>query len=200
MLIRTIILTFLSILFFGSWPLHADQAEPSPQVSSVFLLVASQQMTDSRFRKTVLLVTQHGKTGPIGIILNRPLNITLDEVFPEYPAANKLSLFYGGPVYPRQISYLVRGGEAVEGALMISENIYLAFNMTALGEMLNEKRSYTDLLVVHGLAAWAPGQLENEIMQGGWTVMPFDGETVFDLLPTEMWQELNRRINSSHVI
>jgi len=192
-------LSFLGILLFSSWTLHADPVEPLPK-SPAFLLVASQQMTDSRFRRTVLLVTQHGKTGPIGIILNRPLDVTLDEVFPEYPAAKKLNLSYGGPVYPKQISYLVRGGEAVEGALTISEDIDLAFNMSVLGEMLNEKRPYSDLLVVHGLAAWAPGQLENEIIQGGWTVMPFDDAVVFDFPTTKMWQELNRRANTSQMI
>ena len=200
MRIRSIILTFFSILFFSGWSLRAGPVEPLPQDSSAFLLVASQQITDSRFRKTVLLVTQHGKTGPIGIILNRPLDIPLDEVFPEYPAAKELSLFYGGPVYPRQISYLVRGGDAVEGALTISKNIYLAFDLSTLGKMLSEKRSYTDLRVVHGLASWAPGQLENEIMQGGWFVMPFDDVVAFDLPVAKMWQELHHRANTSQII
>ena len=199
MIIRSVMLSFLCILLFSSWMLHADPVEPLPK-STAFLLIASQQMTDSRFRRTVLLVTQHGNTGPIGIILNRPLDVTLDEVFPEYPAAKKINLSYGGPVYPRQLSYLVRGGEAVEGALTISEDIYLAFNMSALGEMLGEKKSYTDLLVVHGLASWAPSQLESEIKQGGWIVMPFDAAAVFDLPPGEIWQELHRRASTFHVI
>lgn len=193
-------LLFLGSLFISSWPalLHADQPEqiPREQASASFLLVASRQMPDPRFQKTVLLITSHGNTGPIGVIVNRPQNIKLDEIFPGYPAAKEFSLFYGGPVFPRQISYLVRGGDAVAGALTISGNIYLANDMPTLSELLSGKRQYTDLRVMHGLASWAPGQLEYEIKQGGWYVMPLDEAIIFDRPPAEMWQEMYNRANS----
>lgn len=183
MLTRSRLLLFIVTLLIGSWPvvLHAGQPEqtqperiPGGPSSSSFLLVASKQMPDPRFRKAVLLVTRHGKAGPIGVIVNRPQDIKLAEVFPEYPAAKGISLYFGGPVFPKQISYLVRGGEAVAGALTISSDIYLAYDMPALGELLDGKRHHKDLRVMHGLASWAPGQLEYEIKLGGWYVMPFD--------------------------
>ena len=94
-------------------------------------------MSDPRFHKAVLLVTRHGNTGPIGVIVNHPEDVTLDKMFPDYPAAKKLNLFYGGPAYPAQISYLVRGRESVAGALTISSNISLAYDMPILDELLN---------------------------------------------------------------
>jgi putative transcriptional regulator len=192
-------LLFLNTLLFGIWPamLHAEPLEQIPDASDspAFLLVASEQMADPRFRKAVLLVTRHGKTGPIGVVVNRPENVTLDKMFPEYPAAKELSLFNGGPVYPGQISYLVRGGDAVERTLTISSNIYLAYDIPILGELLSGKRRYKDLRVMHGLASWAPGQLEFEIKLGDWFAMPIDEAVVFDLLPAEMWKELAHRAN-----
>jgi putative transcriptional regulator len=194
------LLIFLCALFAGSWPalLHADLTDQAPDapVSSSFLLVASPQMADPRFRKTVLVVTRHGNAGPIGVIVNRPEDIKLDMLFPDYPKARELNLYFGGPVYPRQISYLVRGGDAVQGALSISSNIFLAYDMQSLVELLNGKRHYKDLRVMYGLASWAPGQLENEIRLGGWYVIPFDEEAVFDHPPAKMWQELYNRANS----
>jgi len=194
---RLRLLLLLCLLFAGSWPvmLRADQTgQMQPGLSSTsFLLVASQQMADPRFRQTVILVTKHGNTGPIGIIINRPQDITLDKVFPDYPAAGKFSLFEGGPVYPKQISYLVRGADAVKGSLVISENISLAYDLPVLGEMLSGKRRYKDLRVVHGMASWAPGQLEQEIKLGDWYAMPLDDAVIFDRPPAEMWQELHRR-------
>ena len=193
-------LLFLGSLFVSGWPalLHANLPEQMPQVqaASSFLLVASKQMADPRFRKTVLLVTRHGNTGPIGVIVNRPRDITLDQLFPAYPSAKKHGLFYGGPVNPGQAFYLVRGGDAVEGAIAISKNVYLAFDMSLLGELLSGKRRYTDLRVMHGLASWAPGQLEREIKLGSWFVMQLDEDVIFDRPPAEMWQELYRRANS----
>ena len=166
-----------------------------PAVSS-FLLVASKQMNDPRFRKTVLVVTSHGNTGPIGVIVNRPQDIKLDKIFPDYPKAKDYSLFYGGPAYPGQISYLVRGGEAMEGALTISSDTYLAYDTQTLEELLNGKRRHKDLRVMHGFASWAPGQLEFEIRRGGWYVLPLDEAVIFDRPPAQMWQELYNRVNS----
>jgi putative transcriptional regulator len=190
---------FLCALLIGGWSvmLHAEPLEQMPhtQDSSAILLVASQHMADPRFRKTVLLVTRHGNTGPIGIIVNRPESVTLDKMFPDYPVAKELSLFNGGPVYPGQVSYLVRGGDAVENALTISSNIYLAYDLPKLDELLTGKRRYKDLRVVHGMAAWAPGQLEREIKLGDWYTMPIDEAAIFDRHPAEMWQELHRRAN-----
>ena len=178
--------------------LYAEQLEQTPHglSSSSFLLVASQQMSDPRFRQTVLLVTRHGNAGPIGIIINRPESLTLDKIFPAYPETKKFSLFYGGPVYPKQVSYLVRGGEALNGTLMISKDIYLAYDMSVLDELLSGKRRYKDLRVMYGMASWAPGQLEYEIKVGGWYVMPFDEAIIFDRPPVEMWQEMYNRANS----
>jgi putative transcriptional regulator len=191
---RLRLLVFLVLLVVGSWPdmLNADQSKQVPQVSSSssFLLVASHQMVDPRFRQTVILVIRHGNTGPIGVIVNRPQKMTLDKILPDYPTAKDFNLFYGGPAYPKQISYLVRGSDAVEGALTISGNIYLANGATLLGELLNGMRHYTGLRVMHGLASWATGQLEYEIKLGDWFVMPLDEAVIFDHPPAEMWQEL----------
>jgi len=188
-------LLFAGSLLAGSWPgaIYADQHSETPShalSSTSFLLVATGQIADPRFRQTVILVTKHGNAGPIGVIVNRPLNITLDKLFPDYPAARGLNLFNGGPAYPNQLSFLVRGTDAVEGSLTISSNTFLAYDSSMLGELLNGKRHFTGLRVMHGLASWAPGQLEFEIKRGDWFVMMLDESIIFDRSPAEMWREL----------
>ena len=84
----------------------------------------------------------------------------------------------------------------MKGALTVSSNIYLAYDIPTLGELLNGKRPQKDLRVMHGLASWAPGQLEYEIKLGSWYVMPFDEAVIFDHPPAEIWQELYSRANS----
>jgi len=199
LMIRALRLLVVCTLLIAGWPiiLRADSLEqlPHAQDSSAILLVASQHMADPRFRKTVLLVTRHGKTGPIGVIVNRPESVTLDKMFPDYPVAKELRLFNGGPVYPAQVSYLVRGGDTVERALVISSNIYLSYDLPNLGDLLSGKRRYKDLRVLHGMASWAPGQLEYEIKLGDWYALPVDEAVIFEQPPAEMWQELHRRAN-----
>jgi putative transcriptional regulator len=202
-LIRHFCAALLGVLLFA-WSVmpQADQMEQAPHTANpaAFFLVASQQMADPRFRQTVLLVTKHGNASPIGVIVNRPEHLTLDKMFPEYPAAHQFSLFNGGPLYTRQLSYLVGGSDAVAGALMISSNVYLAYDQATLFELLEGKRTYKNLRVMHGMASWAPGQLEGEIRLGEWIAMPVDVAVLFDLPPAKIWQELHRRASSSHEI
>lgn len=199
---RSHFLLFLGTLLFCSWPaalfayvpvqpLKPPQLQPS--FTSSFFLVASRKLADPRFRETVVLVTRIGHRGPTGIIVNRPRDITLDKVFPAYPAARDIRLFAGGPVNPGQISYLFRGGEAVAGTLKVSGQVYLAYNRSLLGELLGGTRPHSGLRVVNGLAGWAPGQLEKEIARGDWYTLPVDDEAIFDHPAAEMWIELLHR-------
>jgi len=187
-------LMLFSLLSVFGWPnmLHAEQFVQiqSALPSSSFLLVASQHLADPRFSKSVILVTKHGNSGPIGVIINRPLDIPLQNLFPSYPVAGDMKLFDGGPVFPDQISYLVRGEDTAIGTLTVTGNIYLAYDSSLLNELLSGKRRYTGLRVMHGLASWAPGQLEYEISRGDWYVKPLDEAVLFDRLPDDLWQEL----------
>lgn len=190
--IRSVWLLALVLLFGRPVLLHAEPAlQPTASLpSGSFLLVASRQMADPRFRKSVIVVTRHGNTGPLGVIINRPRDVTLDQVFPDHPLAEKLKLFYGGPAYPKQISYLVRGTGFVEGALKVTDNTILAYDPALLDDLISGKRAHTGLRVMHGLATWANGQLESEIKLGDWFVLPFDETVVFDRPPEDLWQEL----------
>ena len=195
-------LLFSCAMLLGGWPtmllayvpvqpLQPLQPLQSSSTSS-FLLIASRKMKDPRFREAVILVTRHGHNGPIGIIVNHPQDATLDKIFPAYPLSRGFRLFTGGPVNPKQVSYLFRGGEALAGTINVSEHIYLAYSMPLLGELLGGARAHTGLRVVSGFAAWAPGQLENEIAHGNWYILPIDSEAIFDRPVAEMWLELFR--------
>jgi len=197
MLIRLRCTLFLGALLFGIWPamLFADAPVQSPRSSSApsFLLIASPELGSPWFRESVVLITQSGHQGPIGIVINRPRNITLNEIFPTYPAAKDLKLFAGGPVNINQISYLFRSEEITAGTLKVSRHVYLANGMSLLGELLSGSRAHTGLRVVNGFAGWAPGQLENEIARGDWYVLPTNDEVIFDLPVDKIWPELLRR-------
>lgn len=193
-------LLFLGALLLGGWPAMLMAYAPmqplrpyGPPPGSSFLLVASRKLADPRFHETVVLVTRNRHSGPIGIVINRPEDITLDKILPAYAGAGKFKLFAGGPVNPEHISYLFRGEGGGAGTLKISEHVYLSYNMPLLAELLSGARAHTGLRVVHGLAAWAPGQLENEIARGDWYVLPVNDEAIFDRPAAEIWPELFRK-------
>lgn len=162
---------------------------PTPAI----LLVASRQLTHPGFRETVVLVTRHGRGGPIGIIVNRPLKVSLRELFPSLPASETRPLHEGGPLERGQISYLFRSTEALPGTLVVSEQTYIGRSVPLLSELLRGSRPQHGLRVIAGYAGWAPGQLESEIARGDWLVLPVDGKAIFDRPVAAIWQELHQR-------
>jgi len=188
---------YLLGLLLYLWPglLLADAPvqPPPPSFPPSFFLVASPRLSHTWFSESVVLVTRIGERGPIGIMVNRPRELLLDQIFPGYPSAKGMRLFMGGPVNVNQVSYLFRGDGANTKSVKVSEHLFFATSKSLLGDLLGGAREFSGLRVVNGLAVWAPGQLENEIARGDWFVLPTDEVMIFDHPIEKMWLELLHR-------
>lgn len=173
-----------------SLPLRA--AEP-PANRSV-LLVAAEGMLDPRFRQSVVLVTRHGRNrATVGVIVNRSLDIALDQVFPDLAQAAQHRLHYGGPVALGQIVFLVRSEAAPAASIPLAERLYLSSDGDSLRQLLGAPTPASRLRVFNGFASWAPDQLENEIDRGDWYLLPIDADALFSDSLDSLWEKLWRR-------
>jgi putative transcriptional regulator len=164
------------------------------------LLVASTQMQDPRFRHTVILVTRHGRSPPLGVIINRPLKTGLGTLFPDLPESEaKRPLFLGGPVALNQLAFLFRSPTGSADAIAVAPETHLGRSAATLAELLRGPRTHTGLRVFVGYAGWAEGQLESEIAHGSWHVMPVAPEILFDKDVDLIWPELIRRASQKSI-
>lgn len=164
------------------------------------LLVASTQMQDPRFRRTVILVTRHGRSPPLGVIINRPLKTGLGTLFPELPESEaKRPLFLGGPVATNQLAFLFRSPTGSADAIAVAKETHLGRSADTLSELLRGPRTHTGLRVFMGYAGWAEGQLESEIARGSWHVLPVLPEILFDKDVDQIWPELIRRASQKSI-
>jgi putative transcriptional regulator len=163
--------------------------------ASGIFLVATDELRDPNFRKTVVLVTQPRRGGPFGVIINRPLNHRLSEIFPEIEALkNKQDVVYsGGPVARQGLVFVVRASKPPLRATHVLRDVYITADPGEVDELLKRSNPTRGLRVYAGHSGWAPGQLQNEITSGGWHVLPADAETVFEKDPATIWPELSRR-------
>ncbi len=187
---RLVLLLLLAGLSAG-FAHAADEAAPPRSV----LLIANEDMDDPRFRQTVVLVTRHGKSrSTIGLILNRPSNVSLDQVFPDFAqSTTEHRLHYGGPVAQGQIVFLVRGDLAPKAAITLADKLYISSDGQSLRRLLLGPTSPGSLRVFDGFASWAPGQLEQELDRGDWYLLPVDADIVFGTPTAEIWERLLRR-------
>lgn len=194
--------SFLLVLlaFFGTSSMLVPAIGHAQINSHSILLVASTRITDPRFKRTVVLVTRHGRSPPLGVIINRPLDANLGTLFPNLPEAEKKRLlFFGGPVSTDMLAFLFRSQKGSPDAIRIGDGTHLGRSSLTLSELLRGPRTHTGLRVFAGYSGWAENQLEAEISRGDWHVLPVDEAILFDRDNSLIWPELIRRATQQSV-
>ncbi len=159
------------------------------------LLVATPELEDPNFFRTVVLVLEHTDDGALGVVLNRPSTAALVEPLPAWAplAVDPAVVFVGGPVQPDAAIGL--GRRADDGA----EPSGFAALFGDLGtvdlerEPLHVAPSVDRVRVFAGYAGWGPGQLEGELAVNGWFVVDADAMDPWSDDPAGMWREVLRR-------
>lgn len=151
------------------------------------LLVASPLLKDGVFDRSVVFVLQHDDDGALGVVLNRPSEIDVSEVAPDWwtHACPPPVVFTGGPVSPMQLLGLARL------RLGLPEEA-LAIGTVDLTEGADPERVET-VRVFAGYAGWSAGQLEGEIAAGGWYIAAAAAEDPFSSSPGGLWRNVLRR-------
>jgi putative transcriptional regulator len=155
------------------------------------LLISSGGLYDPNFRHTVVLVGEHNADGALGVILNRALNVGVEEAFP--PLSDLVSpgdpLFQGGPVQPESPVLLAEfsGPELSDLPVFASVGFLV-------GEVSTDIRpSILRARVFAGYSGWGPGQLEAEMAADAWILEPARVEDVFTEAPDLLWSRVLRR-------
>ena len=158
------------------------------------LLVATPQIEDGVFHRSVVLLLHHDAEGAQGVVLNHPMEARIDVVLPDWQpnATAPAVLFEGGPVGLDSALGLVTVPGDVEpmGVKRLFGGIGLVDLDTPPALVMPE---VAGLRIFAGYAGWSPGQLEGEIASGGWYVVEAEGRDAFTDVPATLWQRVLRR-------
>jgi putative transcriptional regulator len=163
------------------------------------LLVAGPALLDPNFTRSVVLIGDHDDEGALGVILNRPLPVSVHEAAPPLAALVDAddSVFQGGPVQP-QAAVVLAEFERIEDAGLIAFDS-IGFLMGAVEEEVGDR--IRKARVFAGYAGWGPGQLEAEIEEeGGWIVEPALPSDPFTEEPSSLWSSVLRRKGGQYAI
>lgn len=171
-----------------SFPVVVD--EPARGV----LLVAKPSLGDPNFAQTVVLLTDHGILGSVGLVLNRTTDAAVVASIPGLADLEDtdITLRYGGPVGMNSIRLLVRSPHRIKGADQLLDDVYFVNTAALLHELLADDRGRAALTLHYyaGFAAWSPGQLATEIDRGDWYLAQGNAATIFAADGEQLWREL----------
>ena len=159
-------------------------------------LVAMPGLEDDNFSHTVTLLCEHNDKGALGLVINRPTDLTLRGMLDHMELkhdglAGDPIVHWGGPVQPERGFVVHCAPGDWESTLRITEELYITTSrdvLTAIGQGRGPKEFFVAL----GYAGWGEGQLESEMLHNSWLNTPADRAILFELPPDQRWQAATR--------
>jgi putative transcriptional regulator len=188
----------LLALHAPTFALARTETEPRNPSLAGQLLVATPDMADPRFSRSVILIVRHERDGALGITINRPIQelpiarlleaLGLDS----HGIAARVLLFAGGPVEP-DIGFVLHSADYHRnGTIDIDGRVAMTSDPGVLSD-IGHRQGPRQSLVALGYAGWGPGQLEAELAAGAWFTVPEEPALVFDLDRDKLWDEAMKR-------
>lgn len=160
------------------------------------LLVAMPQLEDPNFHRCVVQIVHHDEEGAFGLVLNRPSGVAAgqlcDSLEIEWGGDPDAEVGSGGPVQPNT-GWLLFGEGAPDDlpdTTPIVEGVHFAGSLETLRRIGAEPPERVRLFL--GYAGWGPGQLEMELAQGAWLLVPASAEVAFAPCEDELWLRVIR--------
>lgn len=155
-------------------------------------LIAMPQLADPNFFQTVTYICEHNEEGAMGIIINRPVDISLGEILEHMDISaepsehTKKMVYMGGPVQPERGFVLHKPHATWDSTLPITDHISITTSRDIL-LAIAKQTGPEQYLIALGYAGWGAGQLEREIVDNAWLSGPADDRILFDLPNEQRW-------------
>ena len=162
-------------------------------------LIAMPRLADPNFFHTVTYLCEHNAEGALGIVINRPLNLTLREILqhmelvPASAAIGDRPVYLGGPVQQERGFVLHQPLGDWEATLPVSADIGVTSSRDILMAIAAGEGPEHSLIAL-GYAGWGAGQLEQELATNAWLSGPADQRIVFDLPHEQRWEAAAARL------
>lgn len=189
--IGTVIL--LAAVLIGSSARTVPGARQDGRSLTGRLLVASPEMSDPRFTRTVIYMVRHDATGAMGLVINRPIgHLPLARLLeqlglPTEGAKGDVRVHYGGPVEGSQGFVLHTADFSGVATIVVKDGVAMTSTPDVISAIAKGTGPRRRLLTL-GYAGWSPGQLEGELTRGSWVVAAADEALVFDENYERKWQ------------
>lgn len=155
------------------------------------LLAASPALEDPNFIRAVILMVEHGPNGALGVVLNRPTDKTVGELWREVGAptcASQQPVYLGGPVSGPLLSLHTNRSLA---EIEVLPEVYLSAKRECLDALAREDDEWVKIFVGH--SGWGGGQLERELEEGAWLVADANKSLVFEG-QEDLWEKVCQQI------
>lgn len=154
------------------------------------VLLAEPFMLDPNFKRAAVILCEHDEEGSVGFIMNKPLDIRIDELIEDFPDFDS-EVSLGGPVQTDTIHYIHNVGDLLDGSSKVVDGVYWGGDFDKLKFLISQ-----ELILPHnirffvGYSGWSEGQLADELGYGSWLVADMDANYLFKSKADYLWTQV----------
>lgn len=163
------------------------------------ILISEPTLNDFYFRQSVVLLAEHNDDGTFGVIINKPIQVTLDEVIDEFKGYD-YPVYLGGPVKTDSLFFIHTLPQIAE-SMKIMDGLYWGGNIREIITLMESRKlTKQDIRFYLGYSGWTPRQLDREIHEKSWVLSHATVDEIINPHPENQWSDYLKNMGNDYAI
>ena len=164
------------------------------------VLIAEPFLNDTYFKRSVVFITEHNSEGSVGFVLNKPVELKVQDVIQNFPYI-EAGISIGGPVNTNTLHYIHTLGDVIPDSVRVLDNVFWGGDFNALKELIARGKVRKDQIRFFlGYSGWAALQLENELKESAWLVAEINAELIMKGEEVGFWNQILEKMDNKYQV
>lgn len=164
------------------------------------ILISEPFLSDTYFKRSVVFLTEHNQEGSVGFVLNKPIELKLQDVLQDFPDTDS-GISIGGPVNTNTVHYIHTLGKKLPESIQVTKNIWWGGSFDILKEMaISGAIKGHELRFFLGYSGWSPNQLDNELEENAWLIGEISDEMIMTGIQADFWNEVLKKMQNKYKV
>lgn len=162
------------------------------------ILISEPFLMDNYFKRSIVLITEHSEEGTVGFVLNKPVNMKVNEIMSDFPAIDAI-VSLGGPVQTNTLHYIHTLGDIIPNSMKVIDNIFWGGEFEVIKRLLESGSLYHEnIRFFLGYSGWQSSQLEDELSDNAWVVADIRPEEIMTPMNKYFWNKTLHRLGKKY--
>ncbi|NCC72778.1 MAG: YqgE/AlgH family protein [Sphingobacteriia bacterium] len=162
------------------------------------ILISEPFLYDYYFKRSVVLLAEHNNDGSFGVIINKPLLMSFEDVVKDFPDFSS-KIFLGGPVSTNSLFFIHTLGELINNSLKVTGGIYWGGDLEQVKTMITlGQLNENNIRFFIGYSGWSPKQLDMELKRDSWLVSELSDDQILSINPDDMWKSALQQLGDKY--
>jgi putative transcriptional regulator len=164
------------------------------------VLIAEPFLNDTYFKRSVVFITEHNQEGSVGFVLNKPVELKVQDVIQNFPFIDS-GISIGGPVNTNTLHYIHTLGDIIPNSIKVLDNIFWGGDFDILKDLISKgKIDKNQIRFFLGYSGWGLEQLEKELNDNAWLVAEINSEMIMKGEHEDFWNHLLEKMDNKYQV